>query len=179
MNKAYIVDPNGDENYIIVKANHRPKGTVAIAPIEDGKPVTDIDWLDINEIDDGFGGKIKQAVVNETKKTNKQAQLQVELNARIAKRNDQASLNKHLNRMKFGMELKARVAVLNESKSWSQAIWNSYMNNLAMKNISGLLADGSLQTAKALIASTDLSEFYSSAEKQDIIDRITNYINQE
>jgi hypothetical protein len=82
-NQAYVVDTGG-ENYIIMIANHRPPGAIAISPLEDGEQVTDISWLDILDVDDGFGNLVKTPIVNPGKKASALAGRQAAEDARAA-----------------------------------------------------------------------------------------------
>ena len=82
-------------------------------------------------------------------------------------------------RLSFGMEIKARVMVINESKGWDSATWTSYRANSDLQTLSSLLVDGYLQTSLNLLSSADLSLYYTSEEKQGIIDRIQAYLDAE
>ena len=72
MNKVYVVDTGG-ENYIIRIANFVPQGSIGQSPMHEGKQVKDIDWLDILDVDDGFGNLVKTPTFNVTKKADKDA----------------------------------------------------------------------------------------------------------
>lgn len=82
-------------------------------------------------------------------------------------------------RLDFGMDIKAEVMVLNESKNWNQATWNAYMQNENVKMLSALLVDGYLQTALNLLNTVDLSLFYDLSEVQTIANKIQNYLAAE
>ena len=178
MKQAYVVDTGG-ENYIIMIANHVPRGSIGLSPMSEGKQVVDIDWLDIVDAPDGLGGTVKSPVVNPTKKQNKVSAQTTESNKKIAEAADKATLAKHVARMDFGKELKARVSVINASKNWNDATWASFRTNAGVGQLSALLLDGYLKTAKDLLSSLDLSIYYTVEEKQGIIDRITDYLANE
>lgn len=78
--KFWIVPKFGaPDEQVIIGSSQVPIDAIAEAPIEDGKPVEDIDWLDILDVDDGLGNIQKIAVVNPTKK-------QAKLDAQAAKK---------------------------------------------------------------------------------------------
>lgn len=79
--KPYVIELE-DGSLSTVIANFRPPNAVTVLPIENGVPVTDLDLVDILDVDDGTGTIQKQAVVNPTKK---QAKLDAKAAAEAAK----------------------------------------------------------------------------------------------
>lgn len=62
MRTTWIIK-DSQNNLATVSANHKPVGAICLLP--EGERV---DWLEIQDIDDGHGGTYKQAVVNQTTK---------------------------------------------------------------------------------------------------------------
>ena len=55
----------------------------------------------------------------------------------------------------------------------------AYMADSSVQQVSLLLGDGALDSAVSVLVASDLSSYYSSEEKQNIVDMINNYISNE
>jgi len=88
-------------------------------------------------------------------------------------------LEKKIARIAYGIEIKARVAIINDSKGWDAAAWSTYQSDASIQQLSALLTDGYIETARDLLTATDLTAYYTVPEKQDIIDKLTAYLASE
>lgn len=107
------------------------------------------------------------------------AEYDAKLAADQAKQDQAAQLQKKRARLDFGMQLKAEVMLINDTKTWDQLTWQNYINNEHIRSLSALLVDGYLQTALNLLQSADLSQFYDASEVQTIANKIQNYLAAE
>lgn len=150
--------------------------TVCVAP--EGE---DVAWLDIVDNIDEITSEVvgKKAVVNEVTKAQVLADRQVAADAQALLDVENAAIAKKKARLEFGMEIKARVAILNDSKSWNASAWSTYQADVGIQQLSALLTDGYIETSKDLLAATDLSAYYTAEEKQGIIDRLVAYLASE
>lgn len=80
-----VTDPS---KYVVIGGSPRPAAAIAPAPMEDGEPVLDADWLDVLEVDDGLGNIQLQAIVNPTKK---QAKLDAQAAEKAAQEAEKAA----------------------------------------------------------------------------------------
>lgn len=123
------------------------------------------DYDEIVEITGNYVGKVSESPVLTTEEQ--------------AAQDKRDLIDKKIKRLRFGEEVKAEVAIINDSKSWDASQWNTYMSDVNIGNLSSMLKDGYLQTARDLLANTDLSSYYTSGEKQSIIDLLDNYLVSE
>lgn len=131
--------------------------------------------ITIADVPDGKGGTIKEAQLDPAKVAAYDALL-AQQNADLAAENE---VSKRMRRLQFCQEMKARVAIINNSKAWTIPQFQSYMADPIIQQLSGMLSDGYLDMAKDLIETTDMSAYYTAAEKQSIIDKMDVYLNNE
>jgi len=84
MRQAYVIDTGGENYIIMITGGFVPIGSIGPSPLDNGVQVTDIDYLDILDVDDGFGNLIKTPILNPTKKADKQAANQAKQDAKDA-----------------------------------------------------------------------------------------------
>ena len=175
MKKKYVVQLQ-DDSIIIISSTQFPKSSEykhVLPDVPDG--TRHGSELILVDVDDGLGGTKKAAQLDDTKVAaydqilaDEANEVQIDL-----------ELKKRVTRLSFCQEIKARVAILNDSKGWNVSQFQAYMADPIVQQLSGMLGDGYLDMAKDLIENTDLSTYYTTEEKQGIVDRIDVYLNNE
>jgi len=117
----------------------------------------------------------KKAVLDPTKVSEYDAVLAAE----AAQKAQDDLIQKKKARLTFGMQIKAEVAVINDTKSWDVPTWGTYQSNADIQTLSGLLTDGYIETAMNHLSAADVSAFYTAQEKQDIVDKLQAYLDSE
>jgi hypothetical protein len=163
----YIVNRNGSQ-FVETTKNHRPidaiveyTGQVA----EDELPYTTITDGPLDE----FGQPTKVFTVDTVAKT-------ADETAQAVSEAHEAKISLVLSKQQFGARIKAEIAVINDGKNWTVGQTISYMANVTIKDIDPLLTAGSLASASNLISTSDLSAYYTNAEKTYITDMITAFL---
>jgi len=148
-----------------------PKNMVCLAP--DGE---EVDWLIIDDVQQEDGSFKKTAIVNQTLKDEIIAQRHADKLLQAAKEQDQIEVKKRIAILDFGKELKARVALVNNSKGWTDTKFLEYMTNQDIRSLSAMLNDGYLTMAKGLLETANLSAFYTTEEIDNIKTLIDDFI---
>lgn len=99
--------------------------------------------------------------------------------AKLAAKAEADKHAKYMKRFRFARIIKADIAVLNDTKAWNSTQIQTYLADPDVKQINSLISEISLSTAKTLLESTDLSAYYTTEEKQAIIDKIGAYLLSE
>ena len=81
---------------------------------------------------------------------------------------------KYRSRVSFANDLKADILNINDSKGWNATQVQNYLSNSLIQTLIVLLSNASLASAKHLLQASDLSVYYTDAEKQTIMDDIQN-----
>lgn len=155
--KYWAIEKNGE---LIVKSvtGFKPLGAIAEVPI----PL-------LNKAIKIVDGKVEydpagQQVLDTIKAINDAAKVQED------------KVQKRLGILNFGQRMKAEIAVLNLDKGWDQDTFNSYILEPAVQQISSLLSDGFLETARFSMANADLSDYYTQEDIDGLLAKMDAHL---
>jgi hypothetical protein len=180
MRSVYLVQLL-DDSYIKVVSNFKPQSPdyKTVVKVPNNLKNESERWLQIENVDDGFGNLVPTVTINQTEKDiQTQLDAEKELTEANAKAKEQ-KIQKEIKRFQFALRVKAEIAVINNEKNWSRPQTKAYLNNPKIKELGNILNSGALNTAKEAIFVSDLSEFYTGQEKQYILDLIQDYLDNE
>lgn len=178
------VDENGDPVMVQeVDENGDPR-TYQPTDIE-GNPVGDVEAVMINQIEvDENGDPVMETIVNVIGKEAVIDQPAEDIRiaavaAQAVVDAEEAKISQMQDRFGAVHRIKAKIALVNESKSMDAAQIAAFLSDPVIQNISMLLAEISLGTAKAVLEAADVSAYYTDEEKQSIVDAIQAHLDTE
>lgn len=81
-------------------------------------------------------------------------------------------------RMEFGLEVKAEIALMNGENAWTDEQYNVYLSDRRIQQISLLLNDGAIESARATIAGNDFSAYYTTEQIDAVLALMDDFIAQ-
>lgn len=147
--------------------------------ISDELAVEDPRWLQVENILNEFNVEIPTVTVNQALKDQIIAQDAQDQFDKDAADQRQASVDLLKNRYRFSEEIRAEIALLNISKSWTKLQLRAYLRDPIVNEINLQLISGTLETVADYLLTANLTKYYSNEEVTSIRGKILNYIANE
>lgn len=178
MNKRYFIN-DGSQTFSVF-SNHKPRNPAYASVVEFPNEMLSEDdrWLQIEQID--VDGVMTDTItIDEALKTSTQAADSATAAQKLLDDAYEADVGKKIARLDFGKRMKAEIAVLNDTKGWNVTQTLTYMSDVNVQTIDGLLSGGAIESARDTILVAPLTAYYTSQEVTDIADKLTNYLTNE
>jgi hypothetical protein len=173
MNKKYVIDDGSSLK--IIGANHFPSSPLYVKVVElpNNMYNEDVRWLQIEQVDGA-----DTVTINEALKSSIQIEDAENAAAAADAEQHRAKVIAKKERIDRGIEMKAEIAVLNETKDWTDDEFAAYLSDPRVQQISLLLSNGALQTAKSVIQGVNFSAYYDQSDMDEILAKLQALIDQ-
>lgn len=180
--RTFFVKQQSDDAVYKINANFSPTQYERVRPVSESLQNEDTRWLQWEQIEVTLPSgdpelqwqvTINQQLKDATILADAEAQ-----SARAVAKAKQAARDIKKKRFAFGLELKAEISVLNDTKNWTLEQFQAFASDPRIQKLSLLLNDGAIETALAFTNTLDLSVYYTTEELNGIKQMMQDFINE-